>query len=68
MSHDGVWRILLDCVVREGLSELTLGLRSRCQEGVSHAAGGLELRVIQRRENSKNKSPEMRNKHDIVRG
>lgn len=65
MSHDGVWRI--DCVVRERLSELTVGLRSKCQEGISHATGGVELRVIPRRKNRKNKSPEMGNKCDVVR-
>ena len=58
---------ILDCVVRKGLSELTVGLRSKCQEGVSSATGGVELRVIPRRENSKNKSPEMGGKHDVVR-
>lgn len=57
----------LDFVVGEGLSEWTYGLRSKCQKGVSHAAGGVELRVIPRRENSKNKSPEMGNKCDVVR-
>lgn len=47
---------------------MTGGLRSKCQERVSHATGGVEFRVIPRRENSKNKSPVMGNKCDAVRG